>query len=78
MGKLLVIADLDGPGIATPRGLELARKFDRDTEVVAFVHAPLKQLKVDRVERASIKQRLLDERRAEVQERIDRARDKPC
>ena len=75
MGKLLVIADIDGPGIATPRGLELASRFNRETEVVAFVYAPLKQLKVDATERAAIKQRLLDERRADVQARIDRSAD---
>ena len=73
MGKLLVIADQDGPGIATTRGLELARRFKRDTEVVAFVYAPLKQLKVSDAERDKIKQRLIEDRREEVQARIDSA-----
>lgn len=73
MGKVLVIADLEAPGIATPRGLELAGRLKLDAEVVAFVYAPLKNLKVAADERNRIKRRLLDERRSEVQARIDKA-----
>ena len=47
MGKVLVIADLKGEGIATPRGLELADKLGLQAEVVAFTYAHLKPLKVD-------------------------------
>lgn len=72
MGKILVIADLKGQGVATPRGMELADKLGLDAEIVAFVHAPLAHLKVDEAERESIKERLLKEREQEVQARIDR------
>ena len=72
MGKILVIADLKGEGIATPRGLELADKLGLQAEVVAFTYAHLKPLKVDASERANIKKRLLADREAEVQKRIDK------
>jgi universal stress protein E len=72
VGKILVIADLEGVGYATPRGLELARRLGYATDVVAFAHAPLKQLKLSRAEEGRIKQKLLDDREAEVQERIDK------
>jgi universal stress protein E len=76
VGKILVIADLDGVGYATPRGLELARRLGYATEVVAFTHAPLKQLKLGAAEAGRIKQKLLDDREAVVQARIDKhARD---
>ena len=71
MAKILVIADLEGVGFATPRGLELARRLGYDTEVVAFTHAPLKELKLGAAEEGRIKQRLLDDRREVVQGRID-------
>lgn len=70
MGKLLIIADLKGDGIATLRGLELADKLGLDAEVIAFVHAPLRQLKVDASERAAIKKKLLADREQEVLSRI--------
>lgn len=73
MGKLLIIADLEKPGIATPRGLELAHRLGLDAEVVAFTYAPLTKLKVPATERTAIKRRLLDERKQDVQVRIDRA-----
>ena len=72
MAKILVIADLEGVGYATPRGLELARRLGYDTDVVAFTHAPLKQLKLSATESARIKQQLLDDRQTVVQERIDK------
>lgn len=72
MGKILVIADLKGEGIATPRGLQLADKLKLDAEVVAFVYAPLSHLKVDKSEKAAIKAKLLEERKIEIQRRIDR------
>ncbi len=74
MARVLIIADLKGSGHATPRGLELAAKLGLDTDVVAFVHAPLKQLDLAASETAEIRQRLLDERKATVQARIDRHR----
>ena len=72
MGKILVIADLEGVGYATPRGLELARRLGYDADVVAFTHAPLKQLKLGAAEQGRIKQRLLDDRENIVQKRIDK------
>jgi universal stress protein E len=72
VGKILVIADQEGVGYATPRGLELARLLDYDVDVVAFTYAPLKQLKLDSAEEKRIKQRLLDDREVAVQGRIDR------
>ena len=76
MGKILVIADLEGVGHATPRGLELARRLGYTTDVVAFTHAPLKQLKLSSAEEGRIKQKLLDDREAVVRKRIDKhARD---
>mgnify|MGYP001826826048 CR=1 FL=1 len=72
MGKILVIADLEGVGYATPRGLELARRLGYDTEVVAFTYAPLKELKLPASETGRIKQKLLDDRQALVQARIDK------
>jgi universal stress protein E len=71
-----VIADLEGAGYATPRGLELARRLGYDADVVAFTHAPLTQLKLSANEGARIKQKLLDDREAVVRKRIDKhARD---
>ena len=67
MRKVLVIADLQEPGQATRRGLEMADKLKAAAEVVAFVYAPLKQLKVSDDSRASIKKQLMAEREEEVQ-----------
>lgn len=72
MGRILVIADLKGKGIATARGLQLAKKLGLETEVVAFVHAELGQLHVDKPELDAIKDKLLQDRESEVQELIDR------
>ncbi len=72
MSKLLVIADVKGDGIATPRGLELANKLGLNAEVYAFVYAPLSRLKVTAAEKAVIKKRLLAEREAEVGSRISK------
>jgi universal stress protein E len=71
MARVLIIADLKGKGYATPRGLELAAKLGLDTDVVAFVYAPLKRLDVKTAEQAEIRKRLLDQRRSEVQPLID-------
>lgn len=76
MGKMLIIADQKGVGYATPRGLELARRLGYDIDVVAFIYAPLKRLKLKAPEQASVKKRLLEDREQEVQKRIDKnARD---
>ncbi len=72
MGKILVIADLEGEGTAIPRGLQLADNLGLETEVVALVHAPLDNLKVDKAQLSAIREKLLDDRRVEVQGRIDR------
>ncbi len=74
MRKVLVIADLEEPGLATRRGLELADKLKASAEVVAFVYAPLNQLKISDDSRASIKNKLIAEREEEVQARIERSR----
>jgi universal stress protein E len=74
MARVLIIADLEDKGCATPRGLELAAKLGLDADVRAFVYAPLKGLDVPAREHAEIKKRLLEERRATVQSRIDRYR----
>ena len=74
MRKVLVIADLEEPGLATRRGLEMADKLKAAAEVIAFVYAPLKQLKVSEDSRASIKKQLIADREQEVQARIDRSR----
>ncbi|MEP5569854.1 MAG: universal stress protein [Halioglobus sp.] len=72
MGKLLVIADIKGDGVATPRGLELASKLGLDAEVYAFVYTPLSRLKMNAGEKAALKKRLLAEREAVVNARIDK------
>ncbi len=72
MGKLLVIADVEGDGIATPRGLELANKLGLNAEVYAFVYTPLSRLKVPAGEKAALKKRLLAEREADVAARINK------
>lgn len=75
MGKILVIADVkgEGKGIATRRGLKLADRLNLETEVVAFVHAPLGHLKAAKSDIPAIKDKLLKDREVEVQGRIDRA-----
>ncbi len=71
MGKILIVADPEEGCVATSRGLELARRLDHDVEVVAFVYAPLDRLAEDKTEKAKMRQKLLDRRTAQVQERID-------
>jgi universal stress protein E len=72
MGKILIIADIEGDGIATPRGLELAQRLGHAAEVYAFVYAPLGRLKLGATEKAVVRKKLLAEREANVQSRIDR------
>lgn len=72
MGKILIIADIENKCFATPRGLELSARLGYSVDIVAFAYAPLKKLKVSAREQAAIRQRLLDEREATVQERIAR------
>ncbi|MFV0277915.1 MAG: universal stress protein [Parahaliea sp.] len=74
MGKLLVVADLEGRCVAIPRGLELARSIGHSVELVAFVWTSLKGLKLNPAETAKMKQRLLNEREKEMEARIDRYR----
>ncbi|MBT4521954.1 MAG: universal stress protein [Halieaceae bacterium] len=71
MGRLLIVADPKDSCFATPRGLELAHKLGLKAEVVAFVYAPLKRLKVSTGEKAAIKKRLLGERDKEIHARVD-------
>ena len=72
MGKLLIIADIKGSDVATPRGLELADKLGLEVEVVALVYAPLEKLKVGAAEQDLIRKRLIRDREEVVQARIDR------
>lgn len=70
MGKFLIIADPKDSCFATPRGLELAANLGQQADVVAFVHAPLRSLKVTSAQQARMKKLLLKEREAAVRERI--------
>lgn len=70
MGKILVIADVNKRCSATPRGLEIARRLGHSVEVVAFAWASLKGLEMSPSDRAEVKQRLLNAREGEVEERI--------
>ena len=58
MGKILVIADAKGDGIATARGLQVASKLGHDVDVVAFVYASLKRLKVGADQEARLRDKL--------------------
>ncbi len=73
MDKLLIIADIEEPCFATPRGLELAAKLGLGADVVAFVHAPLAGLQIGAAEKTVVRKRLLDEREQSVQARIDKS-----
>lgn len=72
MGKILIIADKDKTRAATARGLELAAKLGHQAEVVAFAYAPLNRVSGSDEDRIEARRRILDARRAEVQDRIDR------
>lgn len=71
MAKLLIIADRDKSCVAIQRGLELAAKLGCSADVVAFCYTSLRPLKLKATERTLVKKRLLAEREAEVQQRID-------
>jgi universal stress protein E len=72
MGKILIIADPADRCYATPRGLELARRLGHSAEIIAFTYAPLKGMKLAASEQAAVKKKLLAQRQAQVQKRIDR------
>lgn len=74
MGKVLIIADVKNKCFATPRGLELAARLKRDTDVVAFTYASLKHLNDQPDEQARIREQLLAEREKEVRARIEKHR----
>ena len=71
MAKLLIIADRDKRCVAIQRGLELAGKLGCSVDVVAFCYTSLRPLKLKATERTAVKKRLMAEREAEVQQRID-------
>lgn len=73
MSKLLIVASLEEKCAAISRGVQLAELMDLKVEVVAFTYANLKRLKLDKSTQASVKQRLLDQRREAVVEQLDRA-----
>ncbi len=72
MGKILIVADRGKSCAATSRGLELAAKLGHQAEVVAFAYAPLNRVTGGESARVEARQRILDARREEVQERIDK------
>jgi universal stress protein E len=72
MDKLLIVADIEEPCFATPRGLKLAARLGLAADVVAFVHAPLAGLQISAAEKTVVRKRLLDEREQSVQARIDK------
>jgi universal stress protein E len=74
MGKILIVADREKNCIATSRGLELAAKLGHQVEVVAFAFAPLDSVPGGEAGRHEARQRIIESRREEVQERIDRFR----
>lgn len=74
MSKLLVIADASNRCCATPRGLELARRLGYSVEVVAFAWEQLRGLDASASEKTKIKQRLLNERELELEQRIEKYR----
>lgn len=74
MSKLLIIADREEPCHATPRGLQLAARLGLETDVVACTYVPLGNLKLAVAEKTGVRKRLLDERQAQVQARIDKYR----
>ncbi|GAB3271485.1 universal stress protein [Parahaliea aestuarii] len=74
MTKILIVADNRKRCAATTRGLELARRLGCKVEVVAFVWTSLKALELSAAERAECKQRLLNEREREMEERLAKLR----
>ena len=72
MSKLLIVADIEAACSATPRGLQLAELMDLQPEVVAFVYADLKRLKLGRADSASVKKQLLDQRRESVKAQVEK------
>ena len=72
MGKILIIADKKGKGLATSRGLTLAQKLNLDVDVVAFAYEPLGAYRVSKDEQAEVKERLLRGRGQLIQARIDK------
>ena len=76
MAKILIIADQDKRCVAIQRGLELAEKLGCSVDVVAFAYTSLKPLKLKAAQRTLVKKRLLSEREAEVQQRIDQHKSK--
>lgn len=74
MSKILIVSDPEDSCFATPRGLELAASLGQDAEVVAFVHFPLKTLKVSATQQAKVKKLLLKERENVVAARIKKYR----
>lgn len=72
MGKLLIVADQHDSSSAIERGLKLARKLGHSVEVVAFVYAPLQRVAAGKAEQGVMKKRILEGRRAQVEDRISR------
>lgn len=72
MGRILVIADRNGPCVATSRGLALAEALGFSVEIVAFTYASLKRLGIPRDRQAEVKRSLLDRRELVLREQIER------
>lgn len=74
MSKILIVADPEDSCFATPRGLELAAALKQESHVVAFVSAPVKNLKVSTAQQAKVKKLLMKEREKTVKARVSKYR----
>ncbi|MEM8562914.1 MAG: universal stress protein [Pseudomonadota bacterium] len=70
MSRLLIIADPQEHCAATPRGLELAAKLGLAADVLAFTYESMSGLQVSTDEKRALRQRLLEQRRTTVRNRI--------
>ncbi|MFK7976971.1 MAG: universal stress protein [Halioglobus sp.] len=74
MSKILIVADPEDSCFATPRGLGLAAALKQEADIVGFVSAPLKNLKVSAAQQAKVKKRLLKEREKTLEARVRKHR----
>ncbi|EED34969.1 UspA domain protein [Luminiphilus syltensis NOR5-1B] len=72
MNKVLIVADIEDKCSATPRGLSLAREMDLQPEVVAFAWVDLSKLALNEATSAEAKKKIIAERRAAVEARVEK------
>lgn len=72
MGRILIIADHEGKGVATPRGVKLAQKLNLDADVVAFAYEHLGAMRASSAEQEKVCSRLMREREQLVRARIEK------